>query len=128
MPAPTGDPQLDRVQQIDVGTVRDQRMGGASPSGAADPRNPAAGPRVGAAEPPPPQQQGAGLPPGPDDKPKAKPVYKKWWFWAVVGVSAYVVFAIMTEDSARANTARELPLGPRPLSPQTPGGLTLMSW
>ena len=68
--------------------------------------------------------------PSPDDKPKAKPVYTKWWFWAVVAVSAYVVIAIATEDSAQPGTtrARELPLGPRPLAPQASGGLTLMSW
>jgi hypothetical protein len=125
MPAPTGDAQLDRVQQIDVGAVRDQRMGGAGGAGGmADPRvaGGAPPPRVGVAEPPPPQ----GMPATPDDKPKAKPVYKKWWFWAVVGVSAFVVINILTEDSAEPR-ARELPLGP--VAPrQESGGLTLMRW
>jgi hypothetical protein len=124
MPAPTGDPQLDRVQQIDVGAVRDQRMGagGMGAGGMAPPP----GPSVGSAEPPP-----AGVAPMPvtDDKPKATPVYKKWWFWAVVAVSAYVVYAIATEDSAQSGTrSRELPLGPTPLAPRASGGLTLMSW
>jgi hypothetical protein len=70
------------------------------------------------------------MPGAPDDKPREKPVYKKWWFWAVVAVSAYVVYAIATEDSAQPGSrAREmLPLGPRPIAPQAPGGLTLMSW
>jgi hypothetical protein len=130
MPPPTGDAQLDRVQQIDVGAVRDQRMGGAGGAGGgmADPRMGGAGgappPRVGAAEPPPPQ----GMPATPDDKPKATPVYKKWWFWAVVGVSAYVVISIASEDSAAqpGTRARELPLGP--VAPQASGGLTLMRW
>jgi hypothetical protein len=124
--ASTGDAQLDRAQQIDVGAVRDQRMGSAS-SGMVDPRGPnaGAGPRVGAAEPPPP-----GMGPTPDDKPKAKPVYKKWWFWAVVAVSAYVVYAIATEESAAQTPtrARELPLGPMPLAPQAAGGMALIRW
>jgi hypothetical protein len=125
MPTSTGDAQLDRVQQIDVGSVRDQRVGSAS-SGMIEPRggNPGADPRVGAAEPPPP-----GMPGTPDDKPKVTPVYKKWWFWAVVAVAAYVVYAVATEDSAKSSSrARELPLGPMPLAPQAPGGLTLMRW
>jgi hypothetical protein len=122
MPATTGDAQLDRVQQIDVGAIRDQR-GGSPNSGMIEPRNPNAGPRVGAAEPPPPP---AGMP-APDDKPKAKPVYKKWWFWAIVGVSAYVVYSIATEKSADPSTKRELPLGPKAAAPQ-PGGLTLLRW
>jgi hypothetical protein len=130
VPASTGDAQLDRVQQIDVAAVRDQRTG-SSGSGMVDPRGPTpgAGPQVGAApqpgaaEPPP-----AGMDPTPDVQPKAKPVYTKWWFWAVVGVSAYVVYSIATEDSATSGTrARELPLGPMP-SAQGAGGLTLMRW
>lgn len=119
MPAPTGDPQLDRVQQIDVASVRDQRMGAGGMA-------PPPGPSVGSAEPPPP---GAAPMPVPDDQPKPTPVYKKWWFWAVVAVSAYVVYAIATEDSAQPETrGRELPLGPTPLAPRGSGGLTLMSW
>jgi hypothetical protein len=127
-PVSSGDAQLDRVQQIDVGTVRDQRMGGAG--GVRDSRSPypGAGPRVASAEPPP----AADMPPAVDDKPKATPVYKKWWFWAVVGVSAYVVISIAREDSAKDSAqpgttrGRELPLGPQPASQA--GGLTLMRW
>jgi hypothetical protein len=124
-PVPTGDAQLDRVQQIDVGTVRDQRVGSPN-SGMAGPNPGAPPPRVGEAAPPP----AGGMPATPNDQPKPKPVYKKWWFWAVVAVSAYVVYAIATEDSAQAGTtrARELPLGPKPLAPAAPGGLTLMRW
>jgi hypothetical protein len=53
---------------------------------------------------------------GPDDKPvkKATPVYKKWWFWAVVAVSAYVVYSIAVDGSSSNTRAREtLP----PMSP-----------
>lgn len=129
MPVSTGDAQLDRVQQIDVGSVRDQRGGGAN-SGTSDPRGgPAtsANPRVA---------ESAGMPPdgapmqGDPNPPRATPVYKKWWFWAVVAVSAYVVYAIASEDSAQAGNGnvrgRELP----PMLPkmQDAGGLTLMRW
>ncbi len=78
--------------------------------------NPNAAPPVGAPGP------NAGMPAntagtqpmGPQDQPKkADPVYKKWWFWAIVVVGAYVVYQIATEDSAQTGTARTmLPLGP----------------
>lgn len=136
----TGDAQLDRAQQINVDQIRDQRMG----STMTDPRAPAPGPTAagmtaGATSP-----ETAGAPPtnaaapnagpnagptaGPqqDEPKKADPVYKKWWFWAVVAVSAYVVYQIATEDSQPGTRARELPL---PMGPASqPGGLTLMRW
>jgi hypothetical protein len=31
-------------------------------------------------------------------KKKAKPVYKEWWFWAVVGVSAIIVIDVLSSD------------------------------
>ena len=121
----TGDAQLDRVQGINIDAIRDQRMGGAS-SGLPDNRmgpngpngaNPNANPNYGG---PAPNgmaamggQNGAsGAPPGPGaptDKPVAStetPVYKKWWFWVVVAVSAYVVYEIATQDST-SSQARE---------------------
>ncbi|MDB4963684.1 MAG: hypothetical protein JWP01_3683 [Myxococcales bacterium] len=125
----TGDAQLDRVQQIDINQIRDERVGGASSGMAADPRT---GPAVaangaaGASVPP----TGAGAPqnpavvPGQEEPKKADPVYKKWWFWAVVAVSAYVVIQIATTDS-QSNVARTmLPIGPTAPPPQS-GGFTL---
>ncbi|MEP6859444.1 MAG: tetratricopeptide repeat protein [Deltaproteobacteria bacterium] len=115
----TGDAQLDRVQGINIDAIRDQRMGGAS-SGMADnrtgpnggaPNGPNANPNYGG---PPPNgmatmggQNGANgaAPPGPgapNDKPAVStetPVYKKWWFWVVIGVSAYVVIEIASQGS-----------------------------
>ena len=145
----TGDTQLDRVQGININSVRDQRVGGAS-SGipANDPRSPGVGPQGngqgnvamnGGA--------GAGLgpataggapngPPNPNGTPmngeppkKETPIYKKWWFWAVVAVSAYVVYQIAT-DSPSSNSARILPEvgGGTKSNAGQPGGLTLMSW
>ena len=122
----TGDAQLDRVAGIDVNQIRDQRVGGAG-SGMPDNRQGPGGPNgnasVGAAG----GGGGAGMqananngtggpaaPVGPDDKPvkKETPVYKKWWFWAVVAVSAYVVYSIAVDGSSSSSRAREaLPPG-----------------
>ena len=134
----TGDATLDRVSGMDINQIRDQRVGGAG-SGMVDNRGgPAVAANGGMA--PPPSAAGAGAPPvagaappagapaGPQDQPKkADPIYKKWWFWAVVVVSAYVVYSIATTDSS-PNTARTmLPIGPT-ATPQQSGGYTLMSW
>ena len=46
-----------------------------------------------------------------------------------VGVSAYVVYVIATEDSAQSQVKRrDMPLSGSLLAPQAPGGLTLMRW
>lgn len=37
------------------------------------------------------------------ERPKETPVYKQWWFWVVVGVSAYIVVDIATTDNAGGN-------------------------
>lgn len=138
---PTGDSQLDRVNQIDIDQIRDQRVGGAA-SGIPDRRRPPSaagaqgGPRVGMTDPAAPatdpqvQNNPRGAQPNaepaaPADKPKQTPVYKKWWFWAVVGVSAYVLYSIASDNSQSSATARTmLPQG----SPGTTGnaGVTLM--
>jgi hypothetical protein len=133
----TGDAQLDRVQGIDINQIRDQRVGGsASGIPANDPRGPAVaaagGPQGGG---PPPTAGGPTNPAnpngapmtGPQDQPKkATPIYKKWWFWAVVAVSAYVVYQIATDSSKPAGQARLLPeVGAQNAQP---GGLTLLHW
>jgi hypothetical protein len=131
--ASTGDTQLDRVQGIDVNAIRDQRGGGVSAS--SDPRNPTAG--VATAAPPTGPQAGAPNGPSPNgvpvsgEPPKAQtPIYKKWWFWAVVAVSAYVVYQIAQDDSGSSTTrtGRMLPEVGGAKSTAQPGGLTLMSW
>jgi len=132
----TGDPQLDRVQGIDINQIRDQR-GGALPAN--DPRgggNVAMGTSGGAGVGPATAAPTSGAAPGPaagapmsGEPPKqATPIYKKWWFWAVVAVSAYVVYQIATDD-ASSNSARMLPeVGGAKAAGGQPGGLTLMSW
>jgi tetratricopeptide (TPR) repeat protein len=67
-PAPTGDPQLDRVAAIDVSWVRDQRAPLMVPA--------AAEPAVATEAP-------------------SKPAHKQVWFWVVVGVSALILLDIM---------------------------------
>jgi hypothetical protein len=147
----TGDAQLDRVQGIDINSIRDQRQaggmpgpataappaGGAAAAGGAGVGVGGAGVGVGAnanvnmgasaaagapaypangAQPAPngaaTSTAGGPLGPSPSDKPKETPVYKKWWFWAVVAVSAYVVYEIATQSSASQPgvKAREVPL------------------
>ena len=130
----TGDAALDRVQGMDVNQIRDQRVGGAG-SGMVDNRGgPAVAANGGMASPPAGAPAVAGAPPvagqqpaGPQDQKKADPIYKKWWFWAVVVVSAYVVIQIATTDSSNTAARTMLPIGPT-AAPQQSGGYTLMSW
>ena len=67
--------------------------------------------------------------PLPGDKPataQETPVYKKWWFWVVVAVSAYVVYEIATQDST-SSQARETHMFDKPgvVAPPS-GGYTLL--
>jgi len=131
-PVSTGDAQLDRINSINIDQVRDQRVGGAA-SGLADTRGgPAVAAGAGAAQPgqpAPPAPSGVnGQPmPGSPDRPKETPVYKKWWFWAVVAVSGYVVYELATSDS-KSQTIRGRELPPTGRAAAHPGGLTLLSW
>jgi hypothetical protein len=132
---PTGDSQLDRVDSINIDDIRDQRVGGAG-SGLADGRGGPATANAGPAQPGQPAPPAAPAPndpgaPGPavsgNDQPKKEPpVYKKWWFWVVMGVSAVVVYELATSSSEMSNVRRrEMPL--LNSNPQ-PGGMTLLRW
>jgi hypothetical protein len=130
-PVPSGDSQLDRASSIDIDQIRDQRIA-ASGSGIPQSRGGAVGTGGPSAGQPPgpvsangPTDPGnmngpSGAPvPGSSDQPKkADPVYTKWWFWVVIGVSAYVLFVLSQADSKPAASARETA---RP-------GLSLFSW
>lgn len=158
----TGDAQLDRVQALNISALRDQRTGGTSgivdqrgagpngapPNGAAAGAPPNGAPPNGA----PPNTAAGMAPPGPNgappngmqgtasgqplpsDKPTPAetPIYKKWWFWAVVAVTAYVAIEIVTQSSnAPKATGREQPLDTRlpghsSLDKLSQGGLTLL--
>jgi tetratricopeptide (TPR) repeat protein len=103
---PTGDPELDRVAAIDVGAISAQR--GAQP--------PVPGPGAGVpqatdlaekSQPPPPAPNGATPPPpSKPETPQSKPIYKQWWFWVIIGVSALIVadIAISAADHKSSNT------------------------
>ena len=87
-----GDPELDRVARIDVGQVRDERgLGGATAAPVDDSDR--------GSPPPPPQRD-------PGDKPESKPIYKKWWFWVVVGVSAIILIDIAASSNDSDTAAR----------------------
>ncbi|CAN5499293.1 hypothetical protein BH11MYX1_BH11MYX1_30870 [soil metagenome] len=124
----TGDAQLDRVQGINIDQIRDQRIGG---SGMRDPRMGPAGPNQAGSNNPNnanayggPQPNGVaamnnqpnsnGQPmsgqasPQDNTAPKETPVYKKWWFWVVVGVSAIVVYEIAFASSSGSTVARPI--------------------
>lgn len=77
----TGDAQLDRVAAINVDAVRDQRS---------FTNRPAEGPSGPA---------GTAPAPAGDAPPKARPIYTKWWFWAIVAVGAVVVYEVATAPS-----------------------------
>ena len=159
-PQPTGDAQLDRVQQIDINSIRDQRGFGGTTGGAPAPTvagaqpatqnlntmapNPGmnpnapvgAQPNTASAAPPNGAQPGGMAPPNgaPMDTTKPateEPVYKKWWFWAVVAVSAYVVYEIANDNSSNNvnRSSHEMPLnGKGNATPMGNGGFTLIRW
>jgi hypothetical protein len=143
-PQPTGDAQLDSVNGVDINSLRAQRGLGAQgqmpPQGQQQLSNGAA--PQGGMQPGPGQPPMAGQPVG--DKTVAPapatvtPIYKKWWFWVVIGVSVFVIYEIASDNSQPSNntTAREDALtganfgrsnaGMRAGS--MPTGLTLLRW
>jgi tetratricopeptide (TPR) repeat protein len=156
----TGDAQLDTVQGVDIGALRSQRgfagqgqgqaqgqgqmqqqgaVGAVPPNGQGQiqangqmPMNAQAGAPQGAQGQAGPMQTNPAGQPLPGDKPaQAEPVYKKWWFWVVVGVSAYVVYEIASDNSQNQvnRTGRESTNvhGGKGLEP-SPGGFTLLRW
>lgn len=106
-PAPrTGDPELDRVAGVDIGSIRDQRrLGGAAAApelgATGDDASSASGNSTSAGYAPP-------VPPPEEPAKKPKPIYKKWWFWVVVGVSAIILVDIATSDSGDGSNNRIL--------------------
>jgi len=119
-PAPTGDAQVDHINSINIDQIRDQRGMGTAPEGRSGPAVAAAGGTDPG--PAPSTATGAPLPPAGNDQPKKETaLYKKWWFWAVVAVSGYVVYELATSSStSSSNRARS--------AASAPGGLTLLSW
>jgi hypothetical protein len=114
-PAPTGDPDLDRVNRIDIGKVHSQRESAADDGGGggstAAATAPAAESETSTSAPPPRDEGGK----------KSKPIYKQWWFWVVAGVSAIILIDIATSGSDDGDTSRALNFMPAPGSRGTDG-------
>ena len=90
------DPALARVAAIDVAALRDERRSTGEDAAAV----PAGTPDVAAAP-----REAADRP-----EKKAKPLYKNWWLWVVVGVSALILLDIATSDSGDAGAQPRLDL------------------
>ena len=79
-----------------------------------------------------PGPQIAGSSGGEQPKEASTPVYKKWWFWVIVGVSAYVVYSFASDDGDSAQTGREgrqvVPFDRNVPTPTSSGGLILLSF
>ena len=108
-PAPTGDPQLDRLASIDIGAIRAQRgtLGMAPVAGTT--AQPAAS---GGAGIPTPAAAAAASNQG-GDRPAqtaSTPIYKKWWFWAIVLVGGYIVYDFASTDSSAPTRGRLSPV------------------
>ncbi len=101
---PQSDSEMDRVKRIDIVAMQRRRdkgateaklQGGASTSALPPLENPEMGNAV------------------PADGPKTKkPAYKKWWFWAVVGVSALILI-----DFSRSKKEHTVDAPPMPSTP-----------
>lgn len=72
---------LQRVAQVNIADVRDERA------------------QAMRSRPPAPAVPTAATSHQDFGKKKAKPAYKKWWFWAIVGVGAYILLDLATGDS-----------------------------
>jgi hypothetical protein len=119
----TGNPQLDRAGAIDLQSIRTERA-------------PLMGSGTGAAG-------GAGAMAGQGDPAQrtssssATPLYKKWWFWAIVGVGGVIIIANLadsSDDEGDFRTQGRAPdragdsflLGPQLGAPGS--GATLLRW
>jgi tetratricopeptide (TPR) repeat protein len=118
--APTGNPQLDRVNGIDLAAIRAQRapllgngvgasaQGGKGAQAANDPADSRGAVRSSSAS--------------------ETPIYKKWWFWTIVGVGALVVINAATEEDSSPRSGRGLVLDQVGTSNTSSGGATLLRW
>jgi len=108
--AATGDPDLDAVAAVNVAAVRDQRSAymGTPPSAPAWSAE-------SASEPEPAGGSTDAATDYSDGEEERKPVYRQWWFWAVVGVSALIFIDVMRSDNSNAidsaAAAPEVPVG-----------------
>jgi len=103
------DPGLKRVAAIDVAAIRARYRGGAKSEGddAGQGQSAAAGPVASEdqADVPPPAGPPVNEAPvnGAPAPAKATPIYKKWWFWVVLGVGAIVIVNLAVSDRGLAS-------------------------
>ena len=114
---PTGDAALDRAAAVNLGDVAAKH-----PTLAAA----ASAPEAGGGEPGAPPVGGAVAEPVDKPKRKSKPLYKRWWFWVVVGVSALILIDIASNPDSNSRVMPTGALDPSIGAPAaTPGGFTL---
>lgn len=94
---PTGDAMLDRAAAINLAELREQRAS-----------------HLAAASEPARDQSAAPVDHATSTPKKAKPVYKKWWFWVVVGVSTVILIDMASGSNTDMTTpvARDVPGSP----------------
>lgn len=63
--------------------------------------------------------RGGGTPPAQEGNKKAKPAYKEWWFWVVVGVSAVILISFISDDGSPSGM---------PMGREAPGGAVLFTF
>ena len=102
------DPELERVAAINVAAIRDQRAGVAGGRNAYQAEPAPAAPVADSAS--------------NSGNKASKPFYKRWWFWAIVGVGAVVIF--WPSGSSDSTTNQRFMLPPQTGATQAaPGGL-----
>jgi len=101
-PQTTGDAELDRVANIDIGLIKQRGTDMGVTGGAV---------AAPATEPPPTTTTTAAAPA------KSKPAYKQWWFWVVVGVSLIILIDVASSDSGNGAQPLERGMVPDPGNP-----------
>ena len=51
------------------------------------------------------------LPPPEAPRVEDKPVYKQWWFWAIIGVGAIIVVDVAVNSGSSSSNQRSAPTG-----------------
>ncbi len=117
---PTGDPELDRVAALDLGTVA-KRHPGVAPARATTSSSTSSSSRA-------PTPSTGALPPAKNKNDSdSKPLYKRWWFWVVVAVSTIIVIDIASSGSGEPTRSSRMiyPDMGGALYPSQSGGFTL---
>ena len=106
-PSASGDADLDAVASLNVSQYRDQHTVAMAPIASSGPALAAPGGPSGPAAQGYPQAQPNGqFAQAPvNQEPAEKPLYKQWWFWVVIGVSAVVLISIAGSNNSNTTNA-----------------------